>query len=104
MHVAHRGEVWLADLGLAAKVRPCLLLTDYPQDNELALVTVLYHTTAVRGNQWELDIPKPFLKEGVFHLQQVQSISAAKLIRKLGKLTNDELDRISDKLAERLSL
>lgn len=42
-----RGEVWLVDLGLAAKVRPCLLITDYPADDELALVTVLPHTTAV---------------------------------------------------------
>jgi hypothetical protein len=32
-----RGEVWMVDLGLAAKVRPCLLLTDWPADDELAL-------------------------------------------------------------------
>jgi hypothetical protein len=30
------GEVWLVDLGLAAKVRPCLILSDYPADDELA--------------------------------------------------------------------
>jgi mRNA-degrading endonuclease toxin of MazEF toxin-antitoxin module len=29
------GEVWLVDLGLAAKVRPCLILSDYPADDEL---------------------------------------------------------------------
>ncbi len=44
-----RGEVWLVDLGLAAKVRPCLLLTIFPTDDELALVTVVPHTTAIRG-------------------------------------------------------
>jgi len=46
--VAHpsRREVWTVDLGIAGKVRPCLLLTDYPQDDELALITVLPHTTA----------------------------------------------------------
>jgi hypothetical protein len=48
------GEVWLVDLGLAAKVRPCLILSDYPADDELALVVVVPHTTAVRGNRWEL--------------------------------------------------
>ena len=47
-----RGEVWLVDLGLAAKVRPCLLLTDFPADDELALVTILPHTTAIRGNRF----------------------------------------------------
>ena len=30
------GEVWRVDLGLAAKVRPCLILSDYPADDELA--------------------------------------------------------------------
>jgi mRNA interferase MazF len=72
-----RGEVWLVDLGLAAKVRPCLLLTGFPTDDELALVTVVPHTTAIRGNPWEHDCQKSFLKQGAFHLQQVQSVSIA---------------------------
>ena len=46
------GEVWQVDLGLAAKIRPCLILSDYPKDNELALVVVVPHTTALRGNLW----------------------------------------------------
>jgi mRNA interferase MazF len=50
------GEVWLVDLGLAAKVRPCLILSDYPADDELALVVVVPNTTAVRGSRWELAI------------------------------------------------
>jgi mRNA interferase MazF len=97
------GEVWQVDLGIAGKVRPCLLLTDYPTDDELALVTVLPHTTAVRGNKWEMAVPKPFLKPGVFHLQQIQSVSVARLMRRLGLLSNAELQSVRDKLAERLS-
>lgn len=62
------------DFGLAAKVRPALVLSDYPSDDELALLIVIPHTTAVRGNRWELVLPKPFLKPGVFHLQQIQTI------------------------------
>ncbi len=85
--MARAGEVWPIDLGMVAKVRPCLLLTDYPADNELALVTVLPHTTALRGNRWELAIPKSFLKPGAFHLQQVHSVSIARLERRLGTLT-----------------
>jgi mRNA interferase MazF len=57
--------VWRVDLGLAAKVRPCLILSDYPADDELALIVVVPHTTAVRGNRWELSISKPFLESGV---------------------------------------
>jgi len=97
------GEVWQVDLGIAGKVRPCLLLTAYPTDDELALVTVLPHTTAVRGNKWEMAVTKPFLKSGVFHLQQIQSVSVARLMRRLGVLSNAELQSVRDKLAERLS-
>jgi mRNA interferase MazF len=67
------------DLGLAAKVRSCLILSDYPADEELALVVVVPHTTAVRGNRWEVSIPKPFLEPGAFHLQQVQPVSLPRL-------------------------
>ena len=65
-----RGEVWIVDLGLAAKVRPCLLLTDYPRENERMLVTVVPHTTSVRGTPSEVIINKGFLKRGAFGIQQ----------------------------------
>ena len=99
-----RGEVWVVDLGLAAKVRPCLLLTDFPADDELALVTVVPHTTAVRGNRWEHACEKNFLKPGVFHLQQVQSVSIAKLVRRLGELDSAEMARIAERLCTRLGI
>ena len=101
---AERGEVWQIDFGIAAKVRPALLLTGEPADDQLDLFTVLLHTTALRGNRWELAIPKPFLQSGAFHLQQLQSISGAKLMRRLGALTLDEMKRVDDALRLRLSL
>ena len=39
MPVVNPGEVWLVDFGLAAKVRPALLLTGNPAVEELDLVT-----------------------------------------------------------------
>ena len=104
MPAVNPGEVWLVDFGLAAKVRPALLLTSNPLLEELDLVTVVLHTTALRGNRWELSIPKPFLKPGAFHLQQIQSISTVKLERKLGVLTPEEMNRILDALTERLGM
>ena len=104
MPAVNRGEIWLVDFGLAAKVRPALLLTGQPADNELDLVTVLLHTTALRGNRWELPIPKPFLKPGAFHLQQIQTVSTVKLERRLGALTADEMNRVLDALTERLKI
>ena len=102
MSAPRRGEVWLTDMGIAGKVRPCLLLTDHPSEEELALVTVVPHTTALRGNRWEVALPKPFLKPGAFHLQQIQSLSVARLVRRLGSLTQTEMETLEDKLSERL--
>ncbi len=85
------GEIWLVDLGITAKVRPCVLLSDYPADDELALLLIIPHTTSVRGNRWELAIPLPFLREGAFHLQQIQPVSLARLERKLGEMPPAQL-------------
>lgn len=52
-----RGEIWQVDMGIAGKVRHCLLLTDYPANEELALVSVIPHTTALRANEWEVKMP-----------------------------------------------
>lgn len=89
---------------MAAKVRPALLLTGKPDDDELDLVTVLLRTTALRGNRWELNIPKTFWKPGAFHLQQVQTVSTVKLERRLGVLTGDEMNRVRGALAIRLGI
>ena len=99
-----RGDVWLIDFGIAAKVRPALLLTGSPADDELDLVTVLLHTTSLRGNRWELSIPKPFLKPGAFHLQQIQSVPMVRLERRLGVLTAEEMRRVDEVLSHRLTL
>jgi mRNA interferase MazF len=104
MALFFRGDVWLVDFGMAAKIRPALLLTDEAGVEELDLVTVLLHTTALRGNVWELPISKPFLKQGAFHIQQVQTISPVKLERRLGKLTEAEMVIVLKCLAERLHL
>jgi len=39
------------DLGMVAKVRPCLILSDYPTAEELALILIVPYTTAVRGRR-----------------------------------------------------
>ena len=98
------GEVWRVDFGLAAKVRPALILSDYPADDELALLVVVPHTTAVRGNRWELALPKSFLKPGAFHLQQVQPLPLVRFETRLGALTPDELNQVRQTLVRLLHL
>ena len=91
-----RGEVWLVDLGFAAKTRPCLVLSIPPLDTDRALVTVIPHTTSLRGTRFEVPIFKRFLHRGVFDAQNPTSITLAKLIRKLGDLSLDQLVQVED--------
>lgn len=98
------GEVWFVDLGMIAKARPCLVLSDYPADSELALILIVPHTTAVRGTRWEIGYDKPFLKTGVFHVQQLQPVSLSRFERKLGVLTDDEFRAIKARIMTLLRL
>jgi mRNA-degrading endonuclease toxin of MazEF toxin-antitoxin module len=41
MRGVNPGEVWMIDFGIAAKVRPAVLLTGEPAADELDLVTVV---------------------------------------------------------------
>ena len=99
------GDVWIVDLGIAAKVRPVLVLTPEPIDTEQVLFTFVQHTTSVQeGNPWQVRVPKPWLHEGAFHLQNINSVSRARFVRKLGALTVDEFDMLKSRLRERLGL
>lgn len=87
MKVPQRGEVWLVDLGLAAKVRPALAISVPAGDADRALVTIVPHTTSPRGSRFEAAVAVPFLRAGVFDVQNLVTIPHAKLIRHLGRLS-----------------
>jgi mRNA interferase MazF len=99
-----RGEIWRTDLGIKAKVRPCLVLTDPPKTNDLVLYTVVPHTTSLRGSEWEVNIPKNFLKPGVFHVQQIQTVGRFTLEQRLGTLTDEELSEIKSRIQKLLGI
>ena len=105
MPAARPGDVWIVDLGMAAKVRPCLILTSQPKDDELDVFTVIAHTTSRRGNRLEIPLPKSFLDaEGVFDVQRIATVASVKLERKLGERTHAEMEIVLDRLAERLKM
>ena len=52
MRSPDRGEDWLLDLGLAAKTRPCFVLSiPATEDTDRALVPMIPHTTSVLGSK-----------------------------------------------------
>ncbi|MFN8489705.1 MAG: type II toxin-antitoxin system PemK/MazF family toxin [Caldilineaceae bacterium] len=89
-----RGEVWLVDLGLAAKVRPCLVLSIPADSQDRALATLIPHTTSARGSGFEVEIKVNFLRTGVFDAQNLVTVPEAKLLRKLGVLNSTQLEAI----------
>jgi mRNA interferase MazF len=86
-----RGEVWLVDVGLAAKVRPALVISVAAEDIDRALVTVVPHTTSVRGSRFEATVSVSFLRAGAFDALNLVTIPHAKLVRGLGRLSGAQL-------------
>lgn len=91
---AQHGEVWIVDLGYAAKIRPCLVISIEAEDTDRALTTILPHTTSVRGTRFEVALVVNFLKTGAFDAQNMVTIPHAKLTRKLGSLTVSQMEQI----------
>src|SRR5579863_687691 len=85
-----RGEVWLFDLGMAEKVRPALVISAAFGDADRALVTVVPHTTSLRGSQFEIPDSVSFLKSGAFVVQGLSTYPHVRAIRKLGVLKADQ--------------
>jgi hypothetical protein len=56
-------------LGLAAKVRPAVVMSIPAADVDRALVTLVPHTTSARGSRFEAAVSVPFLRAGVFDAQ-----------------------------------
>ena len=90
----NRGEVWLVDLGLAAKVRPCLVLSINFEEQDRSLVTLIPHTTSPRSSRFEVNVKSGFLRPGVFDAQNIVTIPSAKLLKKLGILSPSQLAAI----------
>jgi len=104
MPSADRGSVWVVDLRMAAKVRPCLVLSVPTDPQDRVLVTVVVHTTSVQGTRFEVAVQAPFLKPGVFDAQQVLTVPHVKLVRKLGDLTADQLALVEEVVRRWLGL
>ena len=99
-----RGEVWLVDLGLAAKARPCLVVSIPSLEQDRALVTLVPHTTSARSSRFEVDIKLRFLRRGAFDVQSLVTIPNARLVRKLGFLPAEQLASVEASLRQWLGL
>ena len=84
MPQAQRGEIWLIDLGMAQKPRPCLILSIAYLDHERAVVSYVPRTTTLRETRFEIAHHARGFDAGAFDAQGIGSIPVVKLQRRLG--------------------
>lgn len=105
MAIPNRGEVWVVDLGMVGKVRPCLVLSvPAVGENDRALVTLVAHTTSPRYSRFEVSVSVRYLKAGVFDAQNIVTVPHVKLVRKLGQLDGEQLGLVEDVVRQWLGL
>ena len=100
------GEVWLVDLGLAAKIRPVVIVSRYDSAPPRALALYVPITTQNRGSLYEIELPiVSFLRQGsVANVQGIGSIPIVRLERRLGKLPDAAILKIKQALIFALDL
>ena len=100
------GEVWLADLGLAPKTRPVIIVSRYDPDPPRALILYVPLTTQNRQSRYEVVLPKlPFIdSDSVANVQGLGSLPRIRFERKLGKLPEEVMGKIKGALLFALDL
>jgi mRNA interferase MazF len=81
----------MVDLGLAAKVRPCVVISVPLQETDRSLVTVVPHTTALRQSRFEVAASPRFLKPGAFDAQGIVTVPTVRLMNRFGTLTTEQM-------------
>lgn len=100
------GEVWLANFGLAAKVRPVLVLSAQSKPDARALVIVVPLTSQIRGLRGEVPLGKLrwLSKPSAVNVQGLASIGMHVLERKLGILGTNLMGAVKAALRDLLDL
>ena len=100
------GEIWLADLGLAAKTRPIVIVSRRDPDPPRSLILYVPLTTQRRASPYEVPLPRlPFLdRESVANVQGLGSLPTVRLERRIGRLSAEVMEHLKDALAFALDI
>jgi mRNA interferase MazF len=67
-------------------------------DRDRALITVVPHTTSLRGSAYEVSVPVSFLKPGAFLVQGVATFPTVRALHRLGALRPETFPKVFDGL------
>lgn len=100
------GEVWWADLGIAAKSRPVLVLACPRSGDARNLLVVVPLTSQIREATGEVALgPVRWLpKLSAVNVQGIASFDPGKLIHRMGFCTSDQMAAVKQALRDMLEL
>ena len=101
-----RGDVVVVDLGMAAKVRPCVVVSVGQPDRQRNMSVVVPMTTEIRGGECEIPFPKPtwLRQESVVNVLGIAGVDNAKIERRISAFPADNILEIEFVLKQLLGL
>jgi len=101
-----RGDVVLVDLGMAAKVRPCVVISVSNPDSRRNMSVVVPMTTEIRGGECEIQFQKPpwLRQESVVNALGIAGVDNAKIERRISVFPADKILEIESVLKRLLAL
>jgi mRNA interferase MazF len=96
----NRGDVVVVDLGVAAKTRPCVVISVSKPDRQRNMSVVVPMTTEIRGGECEISFPKPawLRQESVVNVLGIAGVDNAKIERRIATFPADKMREIESML------
>ena len=103
---SRHGEVWLVDMGIAAKTRPALVLIADQLDAPRSLIIYIPITRQNRGSELEVPLGHlPFLNpESVANVQGIGSLPSVRFEKRLGLVPETDLKKVKAALLKACAL
>ena len=101
-----RGDVVVVDLGMTAKVRPCVVVSIGQPDRSRNMSVVVPMTTEIRGGECEIRFPKPawLRQESVVNLLGIAGVDNARVQRRIAAFPADKMAELESGMKRLLGL
>jgi mRNA interferase MazF len=101
-----RGDVVVVDLGMAAKVRPCVVVSVANPDRQRNMSVVVPLTTEICGGECAIRFPKPLWlrQESVVNVMGIAGVDNAKIERRIAAFPAERMLEIETVLKHLLGL
>lgn len=101
-----RGDVVIVDMGMAAKVRPCVVISVESPNRQRNMSIVVPMTTEIRGDPFEVSFPKPawLRQQSVVNLLGIAGVDNSRIERRIAAFSSDRMLEIESKLRRLLGL